>query len=135
VLLAETLPTRWMGAGKFWGYRGPRASWAEVRVRAPGGLDGGRGRHDAARSGANYDGSARIAGLSGVWCGAREGEELILILSTAKSRRGFGSSDGNDLFFLRFGFEVGEEGVRKDVCERLHQGGVHVAFGSLPWVR
>jgi hypothetical protein len=35
------------------------------------------------------------------------------------------------LFFLHFGFEVGEERVREDVRERGHQVGVHVAFGEV----
>jgi len=96
-----------------------------------GGPGRGRGRHDVRRSGGNYDGIARTAG---VWCEARDGEKLILILPTANSRRGFGSSDSNYLFRFEFGLEISEDGVRQDIGERLQELGVHSGWSS-PLVR
>jgi hypothetical protein len=71
---------------------------------------------------------ARIAGVSGVWCEVRGGRELILILPTASSPRGIGSSDRNCVFFLHFGFKIGEERVREDVRERVQELGVHLGL-------
>jgi hypothetical protein len=56
-----------------------------------------------------------------------------LLALTAKSRRGFGSSDGNSLFFLHFGFKVREDRVRQDVGERVHEVGVHCERGVSLW--
>jgi hypothetical protein len=78
------------------------------------------------RSGVNYDGIARIAELGGVWCEARDGEGLVLIIPTANSPRGFGSSDGNCLFCFDFDLEISEDGVSDDVAERLQELGVHI---------
>jgi hypothetical protein len=71
--------------------------------------------------------------LGGVWCARRGSDESLGL--TASSPRGFGRSDRKCVYFLHFRFEIREEGVRKDIGERLHQVGVHVAFGSLRWVR
>lgn len=54
--------------------------------------------------------------------GPRRGE---VIGSTANSRRGFGSSEGNCLFCFNFDFEVSKEGVGEDIAECLHELGVH----------
>jgi hypothetical protein len=100
---------------------------------APSGLNGGSRPQRRSSIKRELRWIARRAALGGVWCEARDGEELVLILPTANSPRGFGSSDGKCLFF--FGFDVSEERVREDVRERVRELGVHCEKGRLLVVR
>jgi hypothetical protein len=126
VLLAEAPPTRWTGAGKFWGYGGLGCPERKIEFARPHRLEGVEARHDGVCSGASYDPIARIAGVSGVWCEVRDGDELVLILPTANSPRGNSSSDRNYLFFLHFALEIGQQRVGENLGERVHEVGVHV---------